>query len=114
MAFRDKKHGIIVGGDYKNDSLKKDAAFYTSDGGKHWSAPATPARGYRECIEYISSDTCIAVGPGGIDFSTDDGHNWAALSDEKQFHVLRKSRKGSLFIMAGGGGKIARFNATKK
>lgn len=98
---------IIVGGDYKRDSLCTDHVFITKDGGKHWQAPATPTRGYRECVEIINNKTAIATGPGGTDITYDLGLHWQPLSDEKQFHVVRISRNGNLIIMAGGGGKIS-------
>ena len=106
MALRDDDHGIIVGGDYKQDTLTRNNVFLTTNRGKTWIAPATPTRGYRECVAYLSGDTAIAVGPTGMDISEDGGMHWRPLSDEKQFHVVKKSRKGKLVVIAGGGGKI--------
>ncbi len=102
VAFRDKK-GIVVGGDYLQDSLKVKHVLLTSDAGKTWQTPATPTRGYRECVEYISNKVLIATGPSGTDVSYNEGHNWQPLSDEKGFHVVRKARKGSLVVIAGSG-----------
>ncbi|MCW3124227.1 MAG: oxidoreductase [Flavipsychrobacter sp.] len=107
VAYRNNKTAIIAGGDYKQDTLKEDHIFYTKDGGKTWTAPKSPTRGYRECVEYLDEKTVIATGPAGTDISFDAGATWQALSDEKQFHTVRKSRKGNLIIMTGGGGKIA-------
>ncbi|HTL82113.1 MAG TPA: YCF48-related protein, partial [Bacteroidia bacterium] len=36
LAFYDTLHGIIVGGDYLNDSLEGKNIFMTDDGGKNW------------------------------------------------------------------------------
>lgn len=107
IDFRDDKTAIIAGGDYKKDSLCKDHVFYTRDGGMTWKAPAAPTRGYRECVTYLSAMTVIATGPTGTDISYNGGVNWQPLSDEKQYHVIKKSRTGNLIIAAGGGGKIA-------
>jgi photosystem II stability/assembly factor-like uncharacterized protein len=102
----DKTYWIIAGGDYKRDTLRKDNLFYTDDGGKTWKAPVTSTRGYRECLADASGETIYAVGPGGIDVSYDKGVNWSALAYEKQFHVMKKARRGNLIILAGGGGKV--------
>ena len=107
LACKNDKTMIIAGGDYKNDSLKKDHVFYTTNGGKKWIAPLKPTRGYRECVTYIRDKKVIALGPSGIDVSYNDGINWKAVSDEMQFHVVKKAREGSLVILAGGNGKIS-------
>jgi photosystem II stability/assembly factor-like uncharacterized protein len=122
-----KKLWVIAGGDYQHDSLSTANLFVTYDAGKTWHAPASTTRGYRECLEVIehndvpkvrtsgltetgtfkSANTLLAVGPGGIDISYDSGDHWIPLSDEKQFHVVKKSRSGNLIIIAGGHGKVA-------
>ena len=107
FAFIDELNGIIVGGDYKADSLKDRHVFLTHDGGETWSAPALPTRGYRECVAYLTKKIVIATGPSGTDISYDGGNNWSTLSDEKGYHVVRKARKGKLVIIAGSGGKIS-------
>ncbi len=107
FAYANDKDAVIVGGDYKKDTLRKDHVFYTTDGGQHWLAPSLPTGGYRECVEYINTKTVIATGPAGTDISYDGGRNWQQFSDERLYHVIRKSRKGNLIIMAGGAGKIS-------
>ena len=44
---------------------------------------------------------------GGVDITYDAGKNWTPLFKDKDFHVVRKSRTGSLVIVAGGRGKLA-------
>lgn len=101
-----REHMIIVGGDYKQDTLCDRHIFISDDYGTTWKAPGKPTRGYRECVEYINDNTAIATGPTGTDLTTDNGATWQPVSDEKQYHVIRKSRRGNLLIMAGGSGKI--------
>jgi photosystem II stability/assembly factor-like uncharacterized protein len=109
------KYWVIAGGDYKRDTLRTNNLFVSRNGGKSWTGPAVTTRGYRECVEVIDNrGTLIAVGPGGIDISRDKGRTWSALSDEKKFHVIRKSRKGNLVVMAGGEGKVAVLSAGKR
>jgi hypothetical protein len=98
---------VIVGGNYLQDTLRRDHVFVSSDKGVTWSAPAKPTRGYRESVELIRQNLLISAGPGGIDISRNGGLAWEALSDEKYFHAVRKARKGNLVILAGGKGKVA-------
>jgi photosystem II stability/assembly factor-like uncharacterized protein len=102
-------NGIIVGGDFKRDSLKTDHVFYSGDGGKTWIAPRRTTGGYRECVEFITEKIALAVGPGGLDITRDAGVSWSPLSAEKLFHVARKARSGSLVVIAGGDGRVGYF-----
>ncbi len=105
VAANDKTM-IVVGGNYKIDSLKVDHVFYSNDFGKTWQKPSKVTRGYRECIEFLGDNKAIAVGPSGFDFTIDNGVTWNQFSDLKSYHVLRKARKGSL-VLAAGNDKIA-------
>ncbi len=96
----------IVGGDYKNMTMNEDHHFYSTDGGTLWTAPTTPIRGYRECIEAVNDKILVSTGPTGTDISYDNGKNWASLSDDPGMHVVRKSRRGSLVLVAGSDGQI--------
>jgi photosystem II stability/assembly factor-like uncharacterized protein len=109
VAYLNKKKAMVVGGDYKQEQLMKDHVFYTNDGGKNWIAPSKPTRGYRECVTYVDKRIVIAVGPSGFDISYDGGKSWQPFSNEKQYHVIKKARKGNCVIAAGGSGKIARL-----
>jgi photosystem II stability/assembly factor-like uncharacterized protein len=106
VACKDDYNMVIVGGDYKQESLAKNNVFYTRDCGKTWNAPLITTGGYRECAEYIDEHTLIATGPTGTDVSTDGGITWRSLSYQKNCHVVRKARLGSLVVIAGGNGSI--------
>jgi photosystem II stability/assembly factor-like uncharacterized protein len=107
---------VIAGGDYKRDTLRTANLFLSHDAGKSWMPPVTTTRGYKECLEFIGdgNKTMVAVGPGGIDISKDNGNTWQPFSDEKQFHVIRKSRVGNFTVLAGGGGKVGVLKIDKK
>jgi photosystem II stability/assembly factor-like uncharacterized protein len=100
---------VVVGGDFQDESGKTDHHLYSDDEGKTWQVPAVSVRGYRECIEALGQETWIAVGPTGIDLSTDNGIIWSGFSDLKGLHVVRKSRKGTGVFAAGSQGAILRL-----
>jgi len=104
--FFGNENGIAVGGDYKADSMSVDNIYITRDGGSSWLKPAQPTRGYRECVTMITEKFAVAVGPSGIDISKDGGITWKPFSDEKKFHVVRKSRIGNKIFLAGPGDKV--------
>ncbi|HYD20032.1 MAG TPA: YCF48-related protein [Flavipsychrobacter sp.] len=107
MTGHSDERWLIAGGDYKNDTVRTANFFYSTDEGKTWQAPAGTTRGYRECLAQKSAIKMIfAVGPSGIDFSTDNGVVWRALSDEKGFHVIKEG-KGDVMFLAGANGKLA-------
>lgn len=108
VAVKNKKTLVIVGGDFNaKDSTTRNCVL-TFDGGKTFSAPATPPHGYRSCVEYLTKKTWISCGLNGVDISTDDGNTWAWISKES-YHVCRKAKKGKAVYFAGGGGRIGKL-----
>jgi photosystem II stability/assembly factor-like uncharacterized protein len=81
IAFRDEKHGVIVGGDYSKESEALNNLAFTSDGGVSWQL-GSGLRGFRSVVAYVPGEktpTLIAIGPSGADYSTDDGRTWKAI-----------------------------------
>lgn len=77
IAFRDAKHGVTAGGDYKKPAQPDGAAAWTSDAGLTWTPAAVPPTGYRSAVAWDEKFRAwIAVGPNGSDVSNDDGHTW--------------------------------------
>ena len=74
VAFRDRNHGVAVGGDYNPPNA--GAAATSRDGGKTWQ-PATVG-GYRSGAAWLGP-AVIAVGPTGSDLSLDGGQHWRPL-----------------------------------
>ena len=99
---------IVVGGDFKRDTLREKNCAISTDGGMTWVPAATPPFGYRSCVEFIDQSRMVTCGTSGIDLSTDAGLNWKNISRES-FHVCRKAKKGKVIFLAGNG-KIARLN----
>jgi len=99
--FLNDSVGVIVGGDYLNETLKINHVFFTINSGITWRSPSKTTGGYRECVEFLAENTAITVGPGGVDISYDSGKSWTPIQNQKSFHVIRKARKGKLIIAAG-------------
>ena len=80
IAFRDAKHGVIVGGDYRKETEAVDNLVITTNGGASWQL-VKGLSGYRSVVAYLpSSKRMVAVGPSGSDYSDDDGQSWKPLA----------------------------------
>ena len=79
IAFRDAKHGIVVGGDYRKEQEAIDNLAVTDDGGVTWKL-VKGLSGFRSVVAYVpGTKTMIALGPAGGDYSTDDGLTWKPI-----------------------------------
>jgi photosystem II stability/assembly factor-like uncharacterized protein len=104
LAFRDSRHAVAVGGDYKQPNERGGTAAWTSDGGLTWTAASGPPAGYRSAAGWSQKlHGWIAVGPTGSDISYDDGKTWKQF-DKSNWNAL------SLPWAAGPQGKIAALN----
>ncbi|MET8806463.1 oxidoreductase [Streptomyces sp. NPDC004546] len=81
LAFRDRDHGLAVGGDYRPDQASPQAAAVTGDGGRTWAPAATPPPAYRSGAAWLphSRTVALAVGPTGTDLTTDAGRTWRTI-----------------------------------
>ncbi|MGW0756656.1 WD40/YVTN/BNR-like repeat-containing protein [Streptomyces sp. NPDC002814] len=81
LAFRDRAHGLAVGGDYRPDQASPQAAARTSDGGRSWQPAAQPPPAYRSGATWLpySRSAALAVGPTGTDLTTDAGRTWRTV-----------------------------------
>lgn len=83
LAFRDHRHGIAVGGDYRAGQPSPDAAAVTADAGAGWTPAAQSPPAYRSGVGWLphSRTTALAVGPTGTDVTTDGGRTWRPFDD---------------------------------
>lgn len=113
--LRDKNKGVIVGGDFANDTLREGNMVLFNYSKKDYSPtftkPTIPPFGYRSCVIYIDENNLITCGTSGVDISKDGGMNWELISNES-FHVVQKAKNGNAVYLAGKGGRIAKFNPT--
>jgi photosystem II stability/assembly factor-like uncharacterized protein len=116
VSFRDILHGVIVGGDYKNEAGAVDNVAITSDGGETWTLVKDKAlSGFRSVVAYAprkDSRTLVAVGPSGSDLSTDDGRTWRPITPAEGggFHTFSFAPGGKAGWAAGEKGRIARLD----
>jgi photosystem II stability/assembly factor-like uncharacterized protein len=81
IAFRDAKHGVIAGGDYRKEKEAVDNLAVTSDGGATWKL-VKGLSGFRSVVAYVpgtKTPALIALGPSGGDYSLDDGQTWSPI-----------------------------------
>jgi len=80
IAFRDKLHGMIVGGDYRKPNDVGATAATTSDGGKTWTL-LDKRLPFRSAVSW-TKDRWVAVGTSGSHVSLDNGATWKLLDRE--------------------------------
>ena len=118
VAFQDAKHGIAVGGNYRQDSDASSNIAITDDGGLSWRyLSESRPRGFRSSIVFAKApdgrswwghpSIWITCGPSGCDWSP-DGQAWHDLSDIG-FHALSLSSQGSVWA-SGSQGRVARIS----
>lgn len=110
LAFLDARQGVAVGGDYRNDTLRRQNCVLTTDGGRTWTYPLVPPAGFRSGLSWAGPRLLVATGTSGTDISTDGGLHWRLISKEG-FHVVQSTRNGKAIYLAGSEGRIARLLA---
>jgi photosystem II stability/assembly factor-like uncharacterized protein len=108
IAFRDRIHGIIVGGNYSKDKEDQGNIAITTDGGATWTAPSSGPKGFRSAVAYLpDAKLWVVTGTSGSDVSTDDGQTWKTF-DPGSFNALAfvSSKAG---WAAGARGRVAAF-----
>jgi photosystem II stability/assembly factor-like uncharacterized protein len=119
---------VAVGGDYRDPTLAKSVAAYSTDLGATWHLPDLAPTGYRSAVKPVAtarlvaapqpsviagrtpraSQTWIAVGPDGADISTDNAAIWTPLSREN-FNAILPIAPNRVLI-AGPKGSITQLN----
>ena len=82
IAFRDAKHGVVAGGDYRNEQEAVNNLALTDDGGVTWKL-VKGLSGFRSVVAYVpgaKAPALIALGPSGGDYSLDGGQTWSPIA----------------------------------
>ncbi|MEL3950671.1 MULTISPECIES: WD40/YVTN/BNR-like repeat-containing protein [Streptomyces] len=109
LAFRDRAHGIAVGGDYRADQQSPRASATTTDGGRTWRPAAKPVPAYRSGVTWLphTRRAALAVGPTGTDLTTDGGRSWRTV-DTGSYDTVDCARDLGCWA-AGEKGRVARL-----
>lgn len=109
LAFRDRTHGIAVGGDYRAGQPSPRAAAITGNGGRTWRQAATPVAAYRSGVAWLphSRSAALAVGPTGTDLTRDGGRTWRTV-DTGSYDTVDCTADGGCWA-AGERGRVARL-----
>ena len=108
IAFRDTKHGVIVGGDYTKEKEAVNNLAFTRDGGATWTL-AKGLSGFRSVVAYVpGTKIIVAIGPAGSDFSTDDGQTWKPV-DGPGFDTFSFVQGKTIGWAAGAKGTLAKL-----
>lgn len=111
LAFRDRAHGLAVGGDYRPDQASPRSAATTGDAGRTWRPAAAPPPAYRSGVAWLphSRTAALAVGPTGTDLTTDAGRTWRTVDTGSYDTVDCAPDRGCW--AAGEQGRVARLES---
>lgn len=105
IAFRDRDHGMMVGGDYRKPDGAGATAATTTDGGKTWTL-THPSLPFRSAVTW-AKDRWIAVGTSGSHVSVDHGATWKEL-DRENYNAVAFATTGEGWAV-GPKGRIAKY-----
>jgi photosystem II stability/assembly factor-like uncharacterized protein len=105
IAFRDRDHGVIVGGDYRKPDGTSATTAVTRDGGKTWTLVEKPLP-FRSGVAW-AKDRWVAVGTSGSDASADGGVTWVPL-DKGNYNSVAFTPTGDGWAV-GPKGRISKF-----
>ena len=117
IAFRDRQHGVVVGGNYDKEAEARNNAAFTSDGGATWTlVKDSGLSGFRSVVAFVPGGrSLIAIGPAGADWSTDEGRTWQpvlaapSVTSPAGFDAFSFSPDGTTGWATGSGGRISRL-----
>ncbi|MEU4575083.1 oxidoreductase [Nonomuraea sp. NPDC023979] len=109
LAFRDPRHGLAVGGDYRPGEPSPSAGAVTRDGGRTWRTASTPPPAYRSGVTWLPHlpFAAVAVGPTGSDITYTGGRTWRTF-DTGSYDTVSCTRDLSCWA-AGEQGRVARL-----
>ena len=114
LAFRDSLHGMALGGMLGDPNARSDNVAQSEDGGRSWRLAGRPTFSgavYGAAVMPGRSGSLVAVGPKGLDYSTDDGASWNGLDSLAYWSVGFGS--GSVGWAVGPLGRIVRIRFSR-
>lgn len=109
IDFKDEMTGLMVGGDYRGDSLTKINAAYTTDGGKNWFPVMAGMKpnGYRSGVAFYDENLYLVVGRESCDYYYDGDESYTPM--EGKYYAVSVSKTGKSAWASGPGGSIAKL-----
>ncbi|MEU3193955.1 YCF48-related protein [Streptomyces sp. NPDC006992] len=114
LAFRDPRHGLAVGGDYRPGADSPRASAVTGKGGTNWRTSTHPVPGYRSGVAWLphSRRAALAVGPTGSDLTLDGGRTWRTF-DSGSYDTVDCAPDLGCWA-AGEQGRVARLRTARR
>jgi photosystem II stability/assembly factor-like uncharacterized protein len=112
VAFRDRLHGVIGGGNVADTSSGQKNVARSDDGGRTWTlATPTPFGGAVYGVAYVPGRplTLVATGPGGAAWSSDEGKTWSQLQGLSNYWGVAFAG-GKAGWLVGEGGTIVKLS----
>lgn len=109
IDFKNATEGLMVGGDYRGDSLTRINAAYTTDGGRNWfpvMAGMSPG-GYRSGVAVYDKNLLLAVGRESCDYYRTGDEAYTPM--EGKYYAVSVSKKGKSAWASGPGGAVAKL-----
>jgi len=111
VAFRDRRRGVAVGGDYQNREASVGNLMRSVDGGRTWQLMTSPGlTGVQYGVSAAGRRTFVSAGPTGSAISNDDGATWRRL-EGPGFNTV--SCAAAICWAAGVEGRIARLRPVR-
>jgi photosystem II stability/assembly factor-like uncharacterized protein len=101
IAFRSADHGLVFGGDLQQAEASLDNIAVTEDGGRTWAVtgrPTFPGAIYGGAYVPGAGPTAVTVGPGGANYTIDDGQTWALMDTLTYWGVGFASAKAGWIV----------------
>lgn len=109
IDFKNEEEGLMVGGDYRGDSLTRINAAYTTDKGESWfpvMASMSP-KGYRSGIAVFDNNLILAVGRQSCDYYRVGDDAYTPM--EGQYYAVSVSKTGKSAWASGPRGAVAKL-----
>lgn len=109
IDFKNDLEGLMVGGDYRGDSLTRINSAYTTDGGVSWfpvMASLSPD-GYRSGVAVYDNDLVLAVGRESCDFYRAGDKAYTPM--EGKYYAVSVSKTGKSAWASGPRGSVAKL-----
>ena len=94
--------GIVVGGNYEEQSDNSANKAITYDGGKTWKLiGVNKGFGYASCVQFVpnsNGNDLVTVGTSGIYYSNSQGASWERLTYDKELFTFRFQNDTTAFL----------------